>query len=304
MTKLGAPDDLLRLVAAWFGTELEPVEGPISGEESTGWRVASLRGDLFVQVMPTWRSADDVGWVHEVIRSVAATVPEAVAPLAGADGRTVVVLDRRPVAVFPFVRGDPLDAGDQDMRSQAAGLLARIHRALLHRPTPRPRPGPLSPPTPPVADPPEIRDPELETWWRALRNLGRLRGPIHGDVYPMNIRCHAGRIVGVIDWMEAHVDFIGQELGWTTWELAQTDSGEDLNWDTATEFLERYRAEGGPVPRTEDGDLVQFIRWRLRNEIRADLARRAAGEPSDSAYTRAELRAFARLRGTTLSSTG
>jgi Ser/Thr protein kinase RdoA (MazF antagonist) len=252
--------------------------------------------------MPTWRSGEDVGWVHEVIRSVATTVPEAVAPLPGADGRSVLVVDEHPLAVFPFVGGDPLDVGDRDMRVQAAGLLARLHRAMLHSPPTRPRPGPIGPPITPIDEPPEINDPELASWRRSLHERGCLRGPIHGDVYPLNIRCRAGRIVGLIDWMEAHVDFVGQELGWTTWELAQTDSGDDLSWDRAADFVRQYRAAGGPVPGSEDRDLVQFIRWRLRNEIRAELARGAASEPSE--YTRAELRAFARLGGTTLSSAG
>lgn len=46
--------------------------------------------------------------------------------------------------------------------------------------------------------------------------------------------------------------------------------------------------------------LVPFVRWRLREEVRYNLAAAAAGAPWDAEYVEKEVRAFQRLRGQSL----
>jgi Ser/Thr protein kinase RdoA (MazF antagonist) len=275
-----------------------------AGEETAGWQCEIEGGaSVFVQHYPTWRSTAEIAWVHARLQAIAATVPEAIVPLAASDGRTVLGTGGGPVVVFPFVDGAPLDDADENLRLGAARLLARIHAAGLRTPaSPRPpsHPGAPSFRRPPVDLPPMV-DPELDVWERSLDDGSFLRGLIHGDVYGRNVLCRDGTVVGVIDWMEMDRAPLVLELGWTIWEFSQNDDGDDLDIRRARSFLATYRAAGGPVRPEENGHLVPAIRRRLRSEVRSSFAADAVrdGPPEPNAYREAEIRAFPRLADVT-----
>jgi hypothetical protein len=82
--------------------------------------------------------------------------------------------------------------------------------------------------------------------------------------------------------------------------LPGSAAGDDWHPDRASAFMAMYRAAGGPCSVDEFALLVPFVRWRLREEVRYNLAAAAAGAPWDAEYVEKEVRAFQRLRGQSL----
>ncbi len=104
--------------------------------------------------------------------------------------------------------------------------------------------------------------------------------------------CDGERICGVIDWDESCLGRQLEEIAWSTWEFSKVPSGDDLDHERAQQFLAAY-AEGNPlVDMPEFPQIVPFIRWRLRQEIRASLA----AESPDLEYRAQEIRAFTGLK--------
>jgi hypothetical protein len=64
-------------------------------------------------------------------------------------------------------------------------------------------------------------------------------------------------------------------------------------------IVQAYRAAGGACQENEYSVLLPFIRWRLREEVRYNLAAAAVGERWDPEYVDREVQAFQRLRGQT-----
>jgi Ser/Thr protein kinase RdoA (MazF antagonist) len=212
------------------------------------------------------------------------------------------VYDEHLVALFPYVDGHHVEREDPAQREAAAQLLAQLHRAMLAvsmrdaAPVQHLSEAPWAPRT---ADPAVLYDPELDSWHAALiQGPGSFTyGPIHGDYYRRNLLVSHGAITAVLDWDDAHPDVLMQELALSAWEFAKTASGEDWHPERARAFVEAYRAAGGPCPAGEYHMLIPFIRWRMREQIRYNLAAAAAGETWDPDYVDAEIRAFQRLRG-------
>jgi Ser/Thr protein kinase RdoA (MazF antagonist) len=272
------------------------------GEQSDVYRVESERGPLVVRVNPHWRRDDEIGWVHAFIRHVAADVPQAIAPLSAADGSTLFRWDGHPVSVFPFCPGQPLDIRDSAMRLRGARLLRRIHDAALCWEAPRkPSSADDAPRTTPGMDSPEMRDAELDgVFERMAADRAVTVGPIHGDYYPRNILCEGGHVLGVIDWDEARIAPLIEEIGWVMWEFCQYPSGDDLDFGRAAEFLAAYY-DGAPGRlAAERAYLIAAVRWRLRWEVRHQVLMREIGAHWDLEYMEQEIRAFARLRGRTV----
>lgn len=186
-------------------------------------------------------------------------------------------------------------------RDQAAAMLGRLHRALLRYPAPV-IPVLLGQATvthlPRVDDLPEIIDPALDAWHSANCSNPEpyTLGPIHGDYYRRNLLVEDERIRGIIDWDDAHIDFLMQEIAWSAWEFCKTPIGDDWYPQRAKRFFQAYLAAGGPVNPAEGASAISFIRWRLREEIRLGLATADANQPHDREYTQSEIRAFQRLK--------
>ncbi|WP_348537975.1 phosphotransferase, partial [Nocardia brasiliensis] len=127
-------EDIRAAVAAEWGHKGDGVR-LFGGEESAAYRV----GDVVVRIGPQDRDPAQLEWCNGIAAAAARDVPEAVAPLARADGSTVYVVAGRPITVWPFVEGEWASSEDPVQRDEAAVLLARVHRALAeHRAPPRP----------------------------------------------------------------------------------------------------------------------------------------------------------------------
>lgn len=261
------------------------------GDECAIWRC----GDVVVRIAPSWRTDDELRFTHDLASHVSRTVPEAVAPIAAADGSTFFRFGGHPVAVFPFIAGDPFSRS-LDLVRDAGELLARVHAAN------RRLRGVVLPPSQrhdrvPVAD--ELRDEELVRWHDGLSTRGEPRLVIHGDVYGRNLLVRDGRIAALLDWDEAHEDFIGQEIAWSMWEFSKVD-GVRIDEPFASAFLDGYVSAGGRLPPAFRENAIAFIRWRLRDELHVQLTARARGEAFDEEYFETELTAFTNLRGSEL----
>lgn len=271
----------------------------VNGDECLVWRVENGTNPLIVRVSPNWRTIEELQWVHDFTLHCRQTIPEAVAPVTTCVNSTLFVFESYPVTVFPFVEGDSLNTDNPALCQKAARLLARIHKAAAtwHNKHSRPaskatRPEPLSR----AEYPPVFQDAEFDAWEAELADSNLTIMPIHGDYYSRNVLATDERITGVIDWDEADINYLMAEVGWSVWEFAQVDSGDDLDDDKARAFLAAYFDEDPPCPKAEIQHTVNFIRLRLRNEAVADLARKARGEAWDMEYTEGEIRAFVALQ--------
>ena len=293
---------LCTAIARVYHLSLEPVRQLSGGEECEIWLASSNDGPLVVRISPRWRSLTQLSFAHDLMLSTRSLLPVVIAPLKATDGSTFFLHNGHPVAIFPFVEGQFLDREDPDHRHAAAHLLAQLHRVMLAvsatRTLPR-RHLREAPPGPGIEDLAPLRDPELDAWHASLlKQPATLTcGPIHGDYYRRNLLIRDGTITGVLDWDDAHPDFLLQEVAWSTWEFCQTTSGNDWHPERVRTFLRTYREAGGPCKAEEFTSLIPFVRWRLREEIRFNLAAAAAGENWDPEYVDEELDAFERFRG-------
>jgi len=114
---------------------------------------------------------------------------------------------------------------------------------------------------------------------------GLLLAPIHGDFYRGNLLCTGGRVTAVIDWDECRPEWLCYELARSTWEFCKDLRHNDLNRQHATEFIQAYKAAGGPVPFDEFELILPFVRCVRLMEVLFHLGLAAKGEPWDPEYT-------------------
>jgi len=275
-------DSIIDEIDEAFGVTLERDWSRLHGGDESA---AFACGDIVVRVGPTWRRDDELAWSNEVALAAAEVVPEAIAPLLRPNGATVVRIDDRPVTLWPFVVGDRADDRDPTQRAEAADLLARLHRALAVRPW-RPKPSSGAP----TAPTPDLDDPDLDLWLRFFDRDHTNVQALHGDYYCGNALAVDGHLVAVIDWDEALIGPPERELAWAAWEWG--DCLDSLDLGPALEFVDAYRAAGGPARRIGEHDLRQLVRERLRRES----AYSRANEPEDTEYEARRLRAYHALR--------
>jgi Ser/Thr protein kinase RdoA (MazF antagonist) len=291
-------------IAAHYALSFEAILQLAGGEECEIWLVRSDQGQCVVRISPPWRSLTRLGWTHALLLALQPMLPVVIAPLRAPNGSTLLIYHEHPVALFPYVDGQPVDREDPAQREAAARVLAHLHRVMLRVSVPDAAPvrhlreAPLAPR---IADPAALHDAELDTWHATLvQRRGTLTcGPIHGDYYRRNLLVSRGVITAVLDWDDAHPDFLMQEVAWAAWEFGKTAAGVNWHPERAHAFVETYRAAGGPCRADEYSTLLPFIRWRLREEVRYNLAAAAAGERWDPAYVDAEVQAFQQLHGHT-----
>lgn len=300
----GMAPALRAAMAVHYALSFEVIRQLSGGEECEIWLVRSDQGQCVVRISPQWRSLTRLGWTHALMVALRPLLPVVIAPLKAPDGSTLFVHHEHPVALFPYVDGHPVDREDPAQREAAARLLAQLHQAMLTvsvpdaAPVRHQREAPLAPRN---SDPAALHDVELDTWHATLmQRWGLLTcGPIHGDYYRRNLLLSRGAITAVLDWDDAHPDFLMQEVAWSAWEFGKTASGDNWHPERARAFVQAYRTAGGPCQADEYSMLLPFIRWRLREEVRYNLAAAAAGERLDPDYVDAEVLAFQRLHGQT-----
>jgi Ser/Thr protein kinase RdoA (MazF antagonist) len=274
------------------------------GDECEIWLVLSADGRRVVRISPRWRSLIQLEWAHTLMLATQPVLSVVTAPLKATNGSTLWLHNEHPVALFPYVNGHFLDREDPTQRRAAAQLLAQLHRAMLTVSVPD---MPLrrhlheTPPGPRMEDSAALSDPELDAWHAALlqQPLALTSGPIHGDYYRRNLLVAGSTITAILDWDDAHRDFLMQEVAWSAWEFSKTTSGDNWHLERAHAFVEAYCAAGGPCKGEEYTALLPFVRWRLREEVRYNLAAAAVGERWDPEYVDEEVHAFQRLRGQT-----
>lgn len=286
------PASLAEIVADRYGLAGAPDPIVDGGDECLLWRLAAPPVAV-VRVSPARRTVAGLAASHRVAAAFGVFVPEVTRPLAAWDGTTVFRWENRPVSVWPLIDGAPLDRENADLRARAAALLARLHLAatrvgdVVAKPVTEDR----------TAAHPGSRLPDdaLDAWCeRWLRHIEEPAGFVHGDFYRRNILCRDGRIVGLIDWDDARHDLLVTELAWAMWEFAKSPDGTTLTGERAAQFLNDYRAAGGPVRPSPA--LIPLIRLQLRYEVdRAERARHR-GEPVDETYQQSEIAAFDALR--------
>jgi Ser/Thr protein kinase RdoA (MazF antagonist) len=246
-TVLALPDGIAR---HWGLAELrDPV--PLEG----GYHNLLLRCDDLVLRIEK-RHPESVAWEHELLAWLSAEIGEIVTPVPADDGSTFLAFDDRVATVLPFVDGAPR-AG-----IAVAELLARIHTRGAAWPHARARPG-----RPAYSE----LDWERNDWWdwsvvpkppELVRGFERARAwiesgpelavtPIHGDPAQQNVLWRDGRIVAVLDWEWARMDWPALELANAAWTFAEDDV------DT---FVAAYCAAGGPgEPEALDEGMRIFV---------------------------------------------
>lgn len=297
------PDALVTRIAEAYGYHVAAASAVAPSDEAVAWRAEAERS-LFIHQSPPWRTRDELAWVHRLVARVAATLPEAVAPLPTRTGGAFVEHDGALVTLYPFVEGAHLDCEDATQREAAARLLARLHRVLLScGAPPRPKPGPQSP-WPAVARqsvPADLADAELDAWHaRLLERPDLQRGLVHGDYYRRNLLWSDGGIVAVVDWHEAHHDLLAQEVASATWEMGKDAARRSFSVERARAFLDAYADAGEPADAHDAALIVPLIRWRLREEALFSLTLEARGLPADADYRSAVTAAFNALRSRSL----
>ncbi|MFI7002346.1 phosphotransferase enzyme family protein [Nocardia sp. NPDC050175] len=280
-------EDIRAAVAAEWGYKGDGVR-LYGGEESAAYRV----GEVVVRIGAVDRDPVEVEWCNGIAVAAARTVPEVVAPLPRANGTMVEVVAGRPITVWPLIEGQWASSEDP---VQAAGLLARLHRALAdHRPTPRPKRSFLE-----IgldgAPSAELPDPELDRWLAEFSRTARVQ-PLHGDYYEGNLLARDGHVVAVFDWDEALVGPPEVELASAASEFADV-LGSDLAG--ARRFVDVYHAAGGTAGHLDDVALTQLMRHRLRREavyFGLAVGRGMQHDEGDLAYHRQRMDAFRLLR--------
>jgi Ser/Thr protein kinase RdoA (MazF antagonist) len=278
---------LVHAAEQFLGTDVRPSGWLDGGDEATVLRVDTGAGPVVLHVSPSWRTRDELEWVHSVAQHAHRRVLEAITPIE-CRGETAFEWQGRFVAAFPFVSGDMLDRDDAALRADAARLLAAIHVALSDfrgggRPHDAVRAAPF-------ADPTGLRDLALDAWWASVAP-GLTTGPTHGDYYRRNLLCAGGQIVGVIDWHDANVRSIAVELAGATFELCRSDE-HVFQFHRADDFVALYRSSKGPVPIDEIALLLKLIRVWIRDDVRSALA--SGGTVSDE-YVVKQMQAFQEL---------
>ncbi|GAB3416446.1 hypothetical protein GCM10027569_39170 [Flindersiella endophytica] len=261
------------------------------GEESASYRF----GPLVVRIGPTWRSSAELEWSYAIAARIAASVPEVTEPRPTLAGGHVLRVDDRPVSVWPYAEGTWADPDDEAQATQAARLLARLHRACARLTDLEPRPGQADLGW--LREPhPDVVDAELDHWLAEFQRKRIVRHPLHGDVYRANVLVRSRRIVALLDWDDVSIGPPEQELAWAASEWSGIT--KTLDPTRALRFVDTYVAAGGTADRIGEAELTQLVRGRIRMEVTYSHATGqwgASADPEEAEYEARQLRAFREL---------
>lgn len=262
------------------------------GDEALVLRADGPDAAYVVHASPEWRSNAELEWCHRVARHVAAAGVCAVVPF-DRQGGTVFGAQNYLVSVFPYVEAVMLDREVAELRTEAAQLLAKIHRSLLSwRGGNRPASGN---PTPEARALPQVlEDADLDAVWAAAQRQHLQLGVTHGDFYRGNVLCSHGKIRALIDWHEASIRPLSLELAGATFEFCRSDEHE-LSLERAESFIRSYRAAGGPVSDEEISMLPSLVRVWIRSDVRTAIAH--GGNLNDD-YIAKQVHAFRQVSDT------
>jgi homoserine kinase type II len=251
--------DLLAVAAAYPLGALRAFEGLEVGTVNTSYRLDLDAGRFFLRVYEE-QGADGAARETELLRWLSRNGVATPAPIAARDGRTVLRVQGKPAALFPWVAGEILcqKRVTPDTAFLVGKALARIHR-VGHAPGAlidegRFGPLPLVERCKRVA---ASTDPEarslagaLEQDVRALASRRRTelpRGLIHGDLFRDNVLWENGAIAALLDFESAHdgpfvYDLAVTILSWTY--------GDTFDFALARAICAGYASER-PIERAE-----------------------------------------------------
>lgn len=142
----------------------------------------------------------------------------------------------------------------------------------------------------------------------ALADLDLPAIPIHNDYFEGNLLCRDSRrdarrdgrrdarrdarIVGVVDWDEARLDWRAWEIANATWSFSRAAEEHRMDTLTAQAFLADYESAGGEITDDERRVLVQLMRVRLLWETLYELGRGCLGAQLDWQYLYGNLTAL------------
>ena len=311
------PADLL---AAWDLTQIQSVSRVAGGELKEVFRLDLADRSLALSLYPPEATpamvASELAWVAEF----AAQMPEVPRPIPTADGAPLFVGQTGQVAVLSeFIEGEHPDRAVGAHRRAAAEMLARLHKVASNIRDPQPRPGY------PAWTELDWRDNQCWSWSRvqrflhdsdlsdvpdrveervakgleplpgallALADLDLPAIPIHNDYFEGNLFCRDARIVGVVDWDEARLDWRAWEIANATWSFSRAAEEHRMDTLTAQAFLADYESAGGEITDDERRVLVQLMRVRLLWETLYELGRGCLGDQMDWQYLYGNLTAL------------
>lgn len=272
----------------FVGDTLAPTQWLEGGYEALVLKAEGSQGAIVLHASSSGRSRAELSWCHAVARHAHKTVSQVVVPVER-DGDTLTEWRDGLLAVYPFVDGSGLDHNDPNLRRDAAQLLAKIHRGLLNWSGGLRRAATWE--TALSKLPVSLRDDDLDAWWNAAKAEGVLTSVIHGDYYRGNILCAHRKITGVIDWHDADTAPLALELAGAVFELCH--DGDLLPKSTlAMDFIDAYRASGGPVPEHEIASLIRYMRQWIRRNVVNSLS---LGSDEFDPYLQEQISAFRHL---------
>jgi Ser/Thr protein kinase RdoA (MazF antagonist) len=281
------PAGLAPALTERYGFRRVEVRGRLAGGYTNDLFVVQADGDAVVaRVQRRPVDVESLAWEHRLVRLLAERVPEVVTPLAAADGSTFFRHGDDTVALLPYVEGAPAEPGRD--ASAAAAAIGRFHGASARLDL-QPRPGStpldelrsgiesgryfaaIGPHARELPPPLAARREEIDRalGWALAFTEGVQRATthaIHSDIFRGNVLLRGGRVVALLDWEEAHVDWAAVDLADGMWDFCRPD-GAIFDPDAGPGFVRAYRAAGGTVPPDEDDLLLPLVRVRRILEL-------------------------------------
>ena len=312
------------LLAAWDLSTVRSAWRIEGGELKDVFRLDLGDQSLALSLYPPETTTEMVASELALVDEFVALLPEVPRPIPASDGTRFFVEPAGRVAVLTaFIEGEHPDRTVAAHCRAAAEMLARLHTAASAIENPRPRPGY------PAWTALDWRDNQWWVWPRVQRLLhesdhGQVPGlnsagleerlerqlrsqpgelatianldlpaiPIHNDYFEDNLLYREGRIVGVVDWDEARLDWRAWDIANATWSFSRAVGEHRLDVSIAKEFLADYESAGGEVTGDERRVIVPLMRARLLWETLYELGRGCLGASIDWAYLYGNLTAL------------
>lgn len=282
----GPADEVLHDALARFGV-VDAKVTPIvpGGQVNEHWRIDGRAAPLVLRRYNVLRTAAAAAYEHDVLKRLGdgGEWPVA-APIAAANGATIVEADGRLYALFPFLEGAAGPAHSLPHLRIKGRLLARLHDALaaLRVTEQRPTVGKLWELDVNVHGSGyatfndalaafgrkhrELASGIRAQRYRSLRELSRLRYGeqpdtlIHGDFRSGNLLFAGGALSGALDFDLVHLDARITDIAWSVLsDCAEPPADTALDPAAAAAFLGGY-AEHSPLTGAEARLIVPLIR--------------------------------------------
>jgi Ser/Thr protein kinase RdoA (MazF antagonist) len=185
------------------------------GYWNTLFRLNCTGGPFVLRISHPNTVAYNVVYEHALLRFMSARIPQVPAPLLGQDGSTYFQYEGRVISLYPFMPGRIPGRENEAVRTEAARMLARLHRAGLAYPDSSPRP-----------DFPPLRD--LNWNYHRLWDWSRLEALLSGEAESTTnaTRRFHENIPPAVPLILARRHQIEQERGWFREWVTQLASSE------------------------------------------------------------------------------